>query len=292
MNTVSGPAIKTGPAPKRRARLRVLPLVIFGASLLLTVKLGLLLTPGSKTGEAIAVTQSRAQQAQPGSANAQGANGKPTPLAPANQAGGQANGQAAAPKPAAPGAQAQAQPAAKPAEAKPGDAKTGDAKSAETAPSVAGARDRQVDPITMSQSEIDILQALAERRKQIEERERALQEREALLKAAEQRITEKVNELKAIQAKLEGQVKKQENDRDEQLKRLVKVYENMKPKDAARIFEQLDDAVLLDVAERMKEVKLAPVLASMEPKRATTVTVELAKRRESGRIPGTLPTGG
>ena len=77
-----------------------------------------------------------------------------------------------------------------------------------------------------------------------------------------------------------------------QYKRLVKIYESMKPKEAARIFEQLDDAVLIEVAERMKEAKLAPVLASMEPKRAIIVTVELAKRRESGRAPGSLSTGG
>ena len=144
----------------------------------------------------------------------------------------------------------------------------------------------------MSQTEIDILQALSERRRQLDDRERAVDQREAMLKAAEQRIAEKINELKAIQAKLEGSLKKQDNEREEQLKRLVKVYENMKPKEAARIFEQLEDGVLIDVAERMKEVKLAPVLAGMEPKKATQITSELAKRRENIRPAGSLPTGG
>ncbi len=63
-------------SPPRRFRLRLLPVAIFGASLLLTVKVGMLLTPGAKPGDAIAVTPSRAQQAQqPGA--------RPTPLAPA-----------------------------------------------------------------------------------------------------------------------------------------------------------------------------------------------------------------
>ena len=260
--------MNANPAPPaaspRKFKLRLLPVAIFGASLLLTVKVGMLLTPGAKPGDAISVTPSRAQQAQQPSA-------RPTPLAPA---------------PAAPGS---AQPAAAPAKpAEPAAAKA----EAEAPSAVPGQRGSRIDPVTMSQSEIDILQALGERRKQLDERERALEQREALMKAAEQRITEKVNELKAVQAKLEVVVKKTETEKDDQFKRLVKIYETMKPKEAARIFEQLDDNVLLEVAERMKESKLAPVLASMEPKRATTVTVELAKRRESGRVPGSLSTGG
>jgi len=264
-------ASQTPPAAgQRRFKLRLLPVAIFGASLLLTVKVGMLLTPGAKPGDAISVTPSRAQQTpqQPGA--------RPTPLAPApaTPAAGQP---AAAPPGAAP---------AKPAE--PAAAKA----EAEAPSAVPGQRGSRIDPVTMSQSEIDILQALGERRKQLDERERAIEQREALMKAAEQRITEKVNELKAVQAKLEVVVKKTEVEKDDQFKRLVKIYETMKPKEAARIFEQLDDSVLLEVAERMKESKLAPVLASMEPKRATTVTVELAKRRESGRAPGSLSTGG
>ncbi|WP_419902504.1 magnesium transporter MgtE N-terminal domain-containing protein [Kiloniella sp.] len=54
----------------------------------------------------------------------------------------------------------------------------------------------------------------------------------------------------------------------------------MKPKDAARIFEELDMVVLLDVVERMKERKTAPILASMNPKRAKEITLELAQRRD------------
>lgn len=280
--------------PVRRRRLRLLPLTIFAASLLLTVKLGALLTPGTPPGEAIAVTASRAQQ--PPQAQQQGKSA-PTPLTPAGAKPG--GGESAAP----PATQAQAQPKSQPAapKAESGQSPAGQPHAGEAPasaasaapPSVAGkARDAQVDPVTMSQTEIDILQALGERRRQLDDRERAVEQREAMLKAAEQRITEKVNELKAIQAKLEGALKKQDNEREEQLKRLVKVYENMKPKEAARIFEQLDDGVLIDVAERMKEVKLAPVLAGMEPKKATLVTTELAKRRENTKPPGTLPSGG
>ena len=66
---------------------------------------------------------------------------------------------------------------------------------------------------------------------------------------------------------------------------LVRIYENMKPKDAARIFEVLDLDTLLMVAERMNERKLAPVMAQMNSERTKEVTVELTRARQ-------LPVGG
>ena len=54
----------------------------------------------------------------------------------------------------------------------------------------------------------------------------------------------------------------------------------MKPKDAARIFEELDLNVVVDVAELMEERRLAPVLASMDPLKAKTITIEIRTRRK------------
>ena len=64
------------------------------------------------------------------------------------------------------------------------------------------------------------------------------------------------------------------------MQRLVKIYEAMKPKDAARIFDQLDMNILLQVVERMAERRVAPILADMSPKRANELTAEIASRRQ------------
>ena len=66
---------------------------------------------------------------------------------------------------------------------------------------------------------------------------------------------------------------------------VIKIYENMKPKDAARIFDELDMDTLLLVAERMKERKLAPVMAQMKPTKAKDVTIRLSTLR-SLPLPG------
>ena len=163
------------------------------------------------------------------------------------------------------------------------DAEAGEA-TAEAAPQEAAAEapdspEAPRDPLSMTDSEVELLQALAERRAALARRERAIEEREALLQAAERRIEEKVRELTSLQTRIESLLKQHEEQTEAQYRSLVKIYSNMKPKDAARIFEELDMDVLLPVVERMKERKAAPILAKMNAEKAKSITTELAQRR-------------
>ncbi len=153
-----------------------------------------------------------------------------------------------------------------------------------TPPEVEGARimDLPSDPFALSDEEIDLLQSLAERRKELDLRANQLEQREVLLLAVERRIDEKVEALKLLQKSIEGET-------ESQYKSLVKIYENMKPKDAARIFEELDMAILLPVTERMKERKLAAILAKMNTTNAMSLTIQLAQRRNSQAQPLAQP---
>ncbi len=95
--------------------------------------------------------------------------------------------------------------------------------------------------------------------------------------------------MKDLQATLGRLMKANDEQQQTKLRSLVKIYENMKPKDAARIFEELDMDTLLPVAERMSERKLAPVMAEMNLAKAKDITQELAKLREAGS--GKRPPG-
>jgi flagellar motility protein MotE (MotC chaperone) len=134
------------------------------------------------------------------------------------------------------------------------------------------------DPLELSDEEIDVLQQLAKRREELELRSRRLDEREALVAAAEGRMEQKMAELRALQATVEDVMNKRSDAEEAQLQSLVKIYENMKPKAAAQVFEELDLDVLLEVVTRMNERKLAPILALVSPTRAKEVTYELAQR--------------
>ncbi len=124
------------------------------------------------------------------------------------------------------------------------------------------------------------------RRAEIERRGAELSRREALLKAAEERIQTKIEEMKKLQAGVEQAIRRYDEQEEQRRKSLVKIYETMKPQEAAKIFEQMDLTTLVEMIERMSERKVAPVLAAMNPVRAKQVTTELSKRRKPGDIPG------
>jgi flagellar motility protein MotE (MotC chaperone) len=123
------------------------------------------------------------------------------------------------------------------------------------------------------------LSALSERRAEIDRRADEVQQREVLLKATEQRINEKIAKLQALEKTIDERAKQRDDEEEARLKSLVKIYETMKPKDAARILDELELPVLLKVLERMKEAKSAPILASMEPAKAKQATVALAEKK-------------
>ena len=136
------------------------------------------------------------------------------------------------------------------------------------------------DPTLLTPAEIDLLQQLAERRQVLESREQEFEIRTGLLAAAESRIDKKVEELKVLRETISGLIKTFDAQQDAKLLSLVKIYENMKPKEAAKIFEALEMDTLLEVAERMKERKLAPIMAKMDPEKARDMTVELSRLRQ------------
>ena len=124
-----------------------------------------------------------------------------------------------------------------------------------------------------------LLEELARRREALDSRERALVEQEALLTVAERRVDEKLAEMQALRAELEAMMAGLDEAAEERLQSLVRVYEAMRPGDAATIFDSLELDVLIGVLQRMRENKAAPILANMNPQRAREVTAELAVRR-------------
>jgi flagellar motility protein MotE (MotC chaperone) len=135
------------------------------------------------------------------------------------------------------------------------------------------------DPRLVTDSELDVLQKLAERRIELDRRSRGIDTREKLLRATENRIEAKIADLKEIQETIKKLLVKHDKEKEQKMRSVVKIYEKMKPKDAARIFEEMEMPILLDVVERMREAKTAPILANMTPQKAKRVTAALAQRR-------------
>ncbi len=127
-----------------------------------------------------------------------------------------------------------------------------------------------------SPAEQRLLQDLARRSAALDARAAALDLRETVLKAAEKRIAAEVAALAALQKKLAAEDEARHQASEANWDALVRLYENMRPTDAATIFNGLDMHVLLEVVRRMNERKAAPILAAMDPDKARALTAELA----------------
>ncbi len=137
----------------------------------------------------------------------------------------------------------------------------------------------------ISDSERALLLDLRSRRAELEAQAAALTTREAALTAAERRLAGRIGELTDLQKRLEVLEADRRAHDEANWHGLVKLYENMKPREAAAIFNDLDLPVLLPVLDRMKENKAATVLAAMQPERARQVTAELAQLRTRAITP-------
>jgi flagellar motility protein MotE (MotC chaperone) len=242
----AAPGAGTVPKPGFMARLRVLPVMIFLATLLLSFKVTAIWdTLHNEEGMISLATYAEAQQ---------------TP------ARAQSSAQGSAPA-----------PATKAPEVKP-------VQLAQASSGSQGAAEKPLDPVLFTRSEIELLQELSKRRKELDAREQAVIQQEGLLNAAETRIEKKIAELKGVKDDIELLIQKYEEQEEQQLNDLVAIYEKMKPKDASRIFNDLETEILLQIFDKMKASKTALILANMKAARAKEITSRIAERREMPNI--------
>ena len=111
----------------------------------------------------------------------------------------------------------------------------------------------------MSAGERAVLESLQQRRQELETRARELEVRDSLLKAAEKRIEQRLQELKDTEARLTGAESKKDEAEVTKFKSLVTMYENMKAKDAAKVFDRLEMRILVEVVNRMNPRRMSDI---------------------------------
>jgi flagellar motility protein MotE (MotC chaperone) len=135
----------------------------------------------------------------------------------------------------------------------------------------------------VSASERAILERLQARRQELEARAREIDIRESLLKAAEKRAEGRVEELKAIESRITGAAAQKADEEATRFKGIITMYEGMKPKDAAKVFDRLEMPVLFEIASQIAPRKMADILGLMSPEVAERLTVEMARRAGSDK---------
>jgi flagellar motility protein MotE (MotC chaperone) len=125
-------------------------------------------------------------------------------------------------------------------------------------------------------SEQALLGRLSERRGELDKREADLDMRMALLEAAEKKLDERTQQLAALEAQVASLVDEKQAAEDAGFRAIVSMYETMKAKEAAKIFDTLPLPVMLKVARAMSPRKMSPILAAMSAKPAEALTTAMA----------------
>ncbi|WP_233192731.1 MotE family protein [Acidimangrovimonas sediminis] len=163
--------------------------------------------------------------------------------------------------------------AAAPAEAAPAGAPNGQAAASAAAPA---------DPATCATPEA-LLQSIRQERALIARQKAALDDRESKLALARQGISAETARLTRLKTQVEGLLKKVTDAHDADLDRLVKLYQAMKPQQAAQILNTMDLEVTVMVLSTMNERAAAPIMAQMTPDRVQAVSKIILER---SKLPG------
>jgi len=126
-----------------------------------------------------------------------------------------------------------------------------------------------------------LLEQLSARKQELDAREAELDTRESVIEAAEMRLEASIKALQREKDSIALKNSDRSHAQTGEIARLSDAYEKMKARDAARVFEVLDDDILIPVAAGMRTQSLAAVLAEMAPEKAKTLTTALANRDAS-----------
>ena len=123
-----------------------------------------------------------------------------------------------------------------------------------------------------------LLADLQARERGLIEREGRLVDREQAQNLAQKAIEERLAELIEAEDNLARTVAIADGAAEEDVTRLITLYENMKPKEAAPLFAEMAPEFAAGFLARMRPDAAAAVLAGLEPKTAYTISVVLAGR--------------
>ncbi|SOC07607.1 hypothetical protein SAMN05877809_104109 [Rhodobacter sp. JA431] len=123
-----------------------------------------------------------------------------------------------------------------------------------------------------------MLKEVQAREKKLGEREQLLTDRSQAITLAERRIEERLASLVEAERNLAQTVTMADEAADEDVARLVTVYESMKPKEAAPLFAAMAPDFAAGFLARMRPDASAAVMAALEPQVAYSISVIMAGR--------------
>lgn len=149
---------------------------------------------------------------------------------------------------------------------------------------VQGAPEAAAEPVAAEADADALLAAIRERGAQIAAEEARLADRAQTMAVAEARLAEQLAALEKARADLEATLALADQASERDIGQMTAVYENMKPADAAKIFERMDVHFAAGLMSRMRPELAAQVLAGMNADSAYAVTLTIASRNSRAPV--------
>jgi len=135
------------------------------------------------------------------------------------------------------------------------------------------------EPVCESPQDLrGLMAAFSTREERLQIRETALEDRMQALRVADKAVTERLAELERAESALREVIALADTAAEDDLSRLTKVYENMKPQQAAALFEQMDPNFAAGFLGRMRPEAAAEIMAGLSSEAAHAFSVVLAGR--------------
>lgn len=170
-----------------------------------------------------------------------------------------------------------------------------DAKDSKKAPATGGAdeaasqaanqkqalqKEASANAVPVDKNEMDHLRKLVDRKKQLDLREEELNRLEAELQKQKAELDARLKQLEDTRASISTVLQERSVKDEEKVETLVQMYSNMKPAQAAKILESMDEDLAVEIVGRMKKKSAAEIMNLMKPEKAQVFSEKYAGYRK------------
>lgn len=134
----------------------------------------------------------------------------------------------------------------------------------------------ETKPAAMSADELDHLTKLNDRKKELDAREEELNRQETELQAQKVELDKRLKELEDMRGKISSILEDRVKADDQKIDTLVQMYSNMKAPQAAKVFETMDEDLVVEILGRMKKKNAADIMNLLKPEKAQTISEKYA----------------
>jgi flagellar motility protein MotE (MotC chaperone) len=129
---------------------------------------------------------------------------------------------------------------------------------------------------TWTAEQVSIFNKLEDRRKALDSKEQELVKLEEELQKQRVELDERVQELEKLRTKIADRLTERVGVDQQRVDKLVEIYSNMKPQNAAKLFEEIDEDLAVEVLGKMKKKNMADILNLLKSDKAQRLSERFA----------------